>query len=728
MLASLSLPTMALATPTTGAGSPAPLLDTASTGALPGRYIVVLHGEPGTAHAAHAATTIARAEAAGVRISHRYDRALNGFAAALSPAQVAALRADPGVAYLAADQRMAVNDTQSPPPSWGLDRVDQRNLPLNSQYQWHNGITGAGVTAYVIDTGIRATHHDFAGRVVPGFSAVDTSNGMTDCNGHGTHVAGTLGGTAHGVAKGVRLVPVKVLACNGSGTVSAAIAGVDWVTGRATRPAVANMSLSGSASAPLDTAVNNSIGQGITYVVAAGNNGSNACGYSPARVSWAITVAATGRTDSRDSYSNYGTCVDIFAPGSGITSAWHTSDSATNTLSGTSQASPHVAGAAALYLQTHPDDTISAVSSWIVLEMATRNVVTNTGTGTPNRLLYTLGVSKFATWACLPNTRMLSGDFDGDDRDDLALTGATGGSIPVAFSTGNGRFRLTNQPQQQFATWAATPGVQAVSGDFDGDGRDDLALAGGADWNWLAVGYSNGDGTFRPTPIGLPSFPALARVTGAQLLSGDFDGNGRDDLALAGGTGWTTIPVAFANTDGTFTVTEQTVPGFPARAATTRARVLSGDVNGDSRDDLVATGGTGWTTIPVAFSNGDGTFTVTDTGVADFPSYTAQSQAKVAIGRFHDAGPQADLAVAGPLHPSSTPVAVSDGIGGFTVVNRMYAPFPGYAAQATQMVAGDFNGDGRDDLAVSGGANWPWIPLAFANGDGGFTPSLTPTP
>ena len=245
--------------------------------------------------------------------------------------------------------------------------------------------------AYVIDTGILASHGEFAGRVAAGFTSINDGNGTTDCNGHGTHVAGTVGGSTYGVAKGVTLVPVRVLDCAGNGTTSGVIAGVDWVTSdhAAGVPAVANMSLGGGASSALDTAVINSINDGVTFAVAAGNENQNACNVSPARVASAITVGATTGADGRASYSNYGSCLDIFAPGSDITSSWFTSDTATNTISGTSMATPHVAGAAALYLQGNPGAAPAAVRDGIV-NTATTGKVTGAGTGSPNRLLYSL--------------------------------------------------------------------------------------------------------------------------------------------------------------------------------------------------------------------------------------------------------------------------------------------------------------------------------------------------
>lgn len=320
----------------------------------------------------------------GGTVHYRYAHAIRGFAATLPAAAVAGIRNNPMVSLVEADGIMSTTATQSN-ATWGLDRIDQRDLPLSTTYTYNQ--SGAGVTAYIIDTGIRYSHNEFGGRASFGF---DTFGGTgDDCNGHGTHVAGTVGGTAYGVAKTVALKAVRVLNCRGSGTTSGVIAGVDWVTANRVLPAVANMSLGGSASTSLDNAVNNAVAAGVTFAVAAGNSNANACNYSPARAASALTVGATTTSDARASYSNYGSCLDLFAPGSSITSAWSTSNTATNTISGTSMASPHVAGVAALYLETNPSASASSVNSAITSN-ATTGKVTNAGSGSPNRLLYSL--------------------------------------------------------------------------------------------------------------------------------------------------------------------------------------------------------------------------------------------------------------------------------------------------------------------------------------------------
>jgi hypothetical protein len=360
--------------------------------AIPDCYIVVLKAgttvRPGGDKAGLTVAQVAVGAAAryGGRVGHYYEHALSGFSLCMPEAAARALANEPHVELVEQDQIMTANATQSP-ATWGIDRIDQRNLPLSNSYTYN--FTGAGVHAYIIDTGIRVTHQQFAGRTGNGFTSINDGNGTNDCNGHGTHVSGTVGGTTYGVAKGVTLHPVRVLSCSGSGSNSGVIAGVDWVTNNHANPAVANMSLGGGISTALDNAVANSIASGVTYAIAAGNSNANACNFSPARVASALTVGSTTTTDARSSFSNFGTCVDIFAPGSSITSSWNTSDTATNTISGTSMATPHVAGVAALYLAQFPGSSPAAVATGII-NNATTGVVGNPGSGSPNRLLHSL--------------------------------------------------------------------------------------------------------------------------------------------------------------------------------------------------------------------------------------------------------------------------------------------------------------------------------------------------
>ncbi|MGW6565417.1 S8 family peptidase [Streptomyces sp. NPDC054975] len=385
-VAALALGTAATFPATAAEAAPEGVIQNAGApGTIDGSYIVTLK------ESAPAETSKGRAVAAkhGAKIKKTYTAALNGYNVELSEAQAKKLAGDPSVASVVQNRVFTVDGTQPSPPSWGLDRVDQRALPLNQSYTYPD-TAGQGVTAYIIDTGVRISHSDFGGRAFNGYDAVDNDNVAQDGHGHGTHVAGTVAGSAYGVAKKAKIVGVRVLNNQGSGTTAQVVAGIDWVTQNAVKPAVANMSLGGGVDSALDTAVRNSIASGVTYAVAAGNDNSNASNYSPARVSEAITVGSTTNTDARSSFSNYGSVLDIFAPGSSITSAWNSSDSATNTISGTSMATPHVAGAAAVYLADNPSSTPAQVATALT-GAATPNVVGNPGTGSPNRLLFVGG-------------------------------------------------------------------------------------------------------------------------------------------------------------------------------------------------------------------------------------------------------------------------------------------------------------------------------------------------
>ncbi len=349
-------------------------------GATANSYIVVL--EPGTSAVGSAADRLTRRY--GGKVVDAYGTAVRGFSARMTERQARRLAADPAVRYVEQDAVVDLAAT-STKPTWGLDRIDQRSLPLSGTY---TAPSAAGVTAYVLDSGIRIGHREFAGRAAHGWDFVDNDANADDCNGHGTHVAGTIGGRTYGVAADVKLVGVRVLDCKGKGAYSAIIKGVDWVTARATRPAVANMSLGGTTSRTLNDAVHRSIAKGVTYVVAAGNDSRDACRQSPASAAAAITVGATDNTDTRGSFSNFGSCLDIFAPGVRITSASQSSNTATKTMSGTSMASPHVAGAAALVLAGHPDRTPAQVRDELVGQAGSGSV-RNPGKGSPNRLLGT---------------------------------------------------------------------------------------------------------------------------------------------------------------------------------------------------------------------------------------------------------------------------------------------------------------------------------------------------
>ncbi|AOT58951.1 S8 family peptidase [Streptomyces fradiae] len=368
-----------LGTSFAGAAAPAEgkIYGANAEGAVSGSYIVILDEK---------ADKEDLAKEYGGELKREYGSALNGFSASgLSETEAKRLAADPAVAKVVQNKKFTISATQDDPPSWGLDRVDQADTAGDGKYTYPDG-GGEGVTAYVIDTGVRVTHKDFEGRATHGFDAVDNDDTADDGNGHGTHVAGTIAGAAHGVAKKAKIVAVRVLDDSGSGTTDQVIAGIDWVTQNAQGPSVANMSLGGGADEAIDEAVRKAIAAGITFGVAAGNESSDAGQGSPARVEEAITVASSTRNDAQSDFSNFGSVVDIYAPGSDITSTWNDSDEGTKTISGTSMATPHVVGAAAVYLSGHRDATPDQVATALV-GGATTDKITNPSQGTANKLL-----------------------------------------------------------------------------------------------------------------------------------------------------------------------------------------------------------------------------------------------------------------------------------------------------------------------------------------------------
>lgn len=486
------------------ASGPAPLIvHPAGPNTVQGAYIVVL--KDAVADVDGEVNQIGRN--LGFKADFIYKHAIKGFAAKLTPAAVQALRNNPNVDYIDQDQIAHAVTIQSN-ATWGLDRIDQRALPLSTTYQYDQ--TGTGVDAYCIDTGIRFTHTEFGGRAVTGFDAITSGGTAADGNGHGTHTAGTIGGAIYGVAKGVRLIAVRVLDNSGSGSYSQVIAGIDWVTGNhTTNPAVANMSLGGPPDATLDTAVRNSIADGVVYCVSAGNSSADASTQSPARVAEAITVGATDIGDGFASFSNFGAGVDVSAPGVNVTSSWFTSDTATNTISGTSMASPHTAGVAALYLAANPTATPAAVASAITSN-ATTGTITGIPSGTPNRLLYSL----FGPPPPPPAAPVLASPADG----------ATGVPIPAALSwnasSGATSYTVQVSTNSGFTSFVYNQSVTTTSASVGG-------LAGTTQYFWR-VSASNGGGmsafsavrSFTTASAPPPAAPVLsAPISGATNVS-----------------------------------------------------------------------------------------------------------------------------------------------------------------------------------------------------------------
>ena len=487
-----------------------------------------------------------------VKSKFRYKYTIKGFSGTMSAIAVDALRSDPRVAYVEQDQLMHFVTVQSNPPSWGLDRIDQHPLPLSASYTYNQ--TGTGVDAYIIDCGILLTHTDFGGRAVTGVDEITPGGTATDGNGHGTHVAGTVGGSSYGVAKGVKLIAVRVLDNSGSGTTSGVIAGIDWVTNdHTTHPAVANMSLGGGTSTSLDDAVRRSIADGVTYCIAAGNSTADASTASPARVTEAVTVGATDINDVFAYFSNYGSVVDISAPGVNITSDWNTSNTATNTISGTSMATPHVAGAAALYLQTNPTATPAAVQS-ALKSNGTSNTITGIPGGTVNLLLYSLVSTGPPPPA--PATPVLSSPAD-------ASTGiSTSPTLSWQTSAGADSYGVQVSTVSSFSTTVySQTGITATSTGITG-------LAGNTTYYWrLNATNTGGNSSWSvtysfTTGASAPSVPILASP-----LSGSNNVSRSPTLTWNAASGANTYTVQ-VSTNSNFTAIVYNTPNISSTSTT----------------------------------------------------------------------------------------------------------------------------------------------------------------
>jgi subtilisin family serine protease len=489
-------------------------------------YIVVLKDSAVLSHSVQAQAD-ALTDRFGGEVGFTYDAALNGFSVTTSERSARQLAAHPAVDYVEHNMMHYVSITQNNPPSWGLDRIDQRNLPLNNVYEFPT--TASNTNIYVLDTGVRLTHNDFGGRAFTGFDAITSGGSASDCHGHGTHVAGTTAGNAHGVAKGARVFAVRVLSCTGGGTTAQIVAGINWVTNNHIKPAVANMSLGGGGNnTTMNNAVANSINAGVSYAIAAGNSSANACNFSPALVPAAITVGSTQQNDARSSFSNFGTCLDIFAPGTGITSAWFTSNTATNTISGTSMASPHAAGVAALILSANPTWTPAQVRNQMVAD-ATTNVVGGAGTGSPNRLLFVNNGGAPPPPPPPPGGTIYQDSFETSTG--WSLTGnATAGiferGVPQATSSGGVNLQVGSVPHGSLvAVTGAAAGGSAGVNDVDGGGTiitsPSISLPGSGDvnlvyeWTFAHLNNATNADFFRVSIISGGSTTVVHNVLGA---------------------------------------------------------------------------------------------------------------------------------------------------------------------------------------------------------------------
>ncbi|MGD9563770.1 MAG: S8 family serine peptidase [Pyrinomonadaceae bacterium] len=416
---------------------------------IPNRYIVALNPVALRASLETSDKSAGRLVSRfGGSVDKVFSHALQGFSAEMTPKAAEAMSNDPSVLFIEEDSYISVNTTTQPDAPWGLDRVDQRNIPLNTSYNYDK--TGNGVNVYVIDTGVRVSHSEFAGRATADYDSMYDGQNGNDCHGHGTHVAATIGGINYGIAKNVSIHGVRVLGCNGIGTVSTAVEGIDWVTANHVSPAVANMSMGSNASPLLDFAVQGSIDSGVTYVAAAGNSSADACNTSPARLPAAITVGASDQTDQRASFSNYGSCVDLFAPGVSILSAWAWNDYASFSASGTSMAAPHVTGTVALYLEDHPNASPGEAASALV-DDATGGAMSTTSDGSPNLMLFTAPTAPTAADAIVSGS-VTDADGRGLRNVRVTLRRASDGQTRLAITNAFGYFRFDEVEVGDFYT------------------------------------------------------------------------------------------------------------------------------------------------------------------------------------------------------------------------------------------------------------------------------------
>lgn len=601
--------------------------------AIPNQYIVVLRDDTPKANVAALANNLAHGY--GGNLQHVYQHAIKGFSLQIPEAAARALSHNPHVEFVEEDGE-AYSVGRQPNAIWGLDRIDQRSLPLNNTYIYTH--TGAGVNAYVIDTGIRPTHQEFGGRAAAVYD-VFGSNGI-DCHGHGTHVAGTIGGSTYGVAKQVNIYGVRVLGCGGNGTSSGAVAGVDWVTNNRVNPAVANMSLTVvGGSTTLDLAVQRSINSGVTYVVGAGNDNQDAGSYSPARVTAALTVGATDSSDTRAQFgsglgSNFGAVLDLFAPGHLILSAWYDSDTSTATISGTSMAAPHVTGVAALYLQSNPNASPATVNQAIINNATPGKVI---DPGSPNRLLYSIFNSAHDNRA----------DFDGDYRTNISVYKQNTG-------TNQWSFHYLSNGQTLSFQFGQTGDIPAP-GDYNGDGKTDYAVFRPGDQTWYIA--TDTSGAFYGVQFGLSTDIPVAR---------DYNGDGITDIAV------------FRPSNGGWYWLNSSNNAFQgATWGQNGDRPVPGDYDGDARADLAV------------FRPSDSTWYILWANNT-FKAVQFGANTDIPVQADYDGDDLTDIAVFRPNDGYWYRLNSSD---------NAFQAIP-WGQNGDRPVPGDYDGDGKADLAV----------------------------